>query len=211
MRPAREDGFTLIELLVASTILVVVVATISLALGLFFSATGETTDRLAESPEVQVASVYVTRDAQSAEFADTNVATAKTCAAGTWTGFTHLVSFAWRDPGTTTEVVGQDRAVVVSYVVATSASNPSQKELRRYACTKQFTVPGEAFPSTIATAADTQTLIALVDPSTPAPAASVTTTRVTMSMGVCTAKTGAAQCKNGVSLPFDLSVTRRVV
>ena len=198
-----ERGFTLIELVVATTVLGIIMSTISIALVLYLNATGETTDRLAESPELQIASVYLTRDAQSAEV------TTSDCAPSSWSGagFTELVSFGWRDPGDSTDI-DDDNAVVVSYVVAAGA-NPMQKELRRYECSLLLDTPGAVIPATIATADDTQTVIALVDPST-TPSATVSASTVAVSLDVCTAKTTAAQCKNaGTSVPFDLSVSRR--
>jgi prepilin-type N-terminal cleavage/methylation domain-containing protein len=195
-----EDGFTLIELVIATTVLGVIMSTIVLSLVLFLVSTGETTERLAESPEAQIASVYLTRDAQSAEV--TNV----TCGSP-WAGATHLVSFGWRDQGLLT-ALSDNRAFVVSYVVAAASGNPSQKELRRYECTSPLSAVGATI-SSVAAPFQRSTVVSLVDPSV-APTASTTTDVVNVAFAICTAKTGAPTCNNGTSLPFTLSVNRRV-
>lgn len=197
-----EDGFTLMEMVLATGLLTMVVGTIAMALVLYLRATEETTDRLAESPEAQIASVYLTRDAQSSVAAYDN----RRCAQDVWNGQAHLASFGWRDPGAETGI-DDDEAVVVSYVLTGSP----QRRLVRYACTAALDTPGSDVPSTIASSSttDTQTLVALVDPSTTT-TASVTTSTVAVSLDICTTESDAAVCKHGSSLPFDLSVTRRV-
>jgi prepilin-type N-terminal cleavage/methylation domain-containing protein len=195
-----DDGFTLIELVIATMVLGVIMSTIVLSLVLFLTTTGETTERLAESPEAQIASVYLTRDAQSAEVTD------KTCGSP-WSGATLLVSFGWRDQGALT-ALSDNRAFVVSYVVATAAGNPSQKELRRYQCVAPLTTPA-ATVSSIATATDQTTIVALIDPSI-TPTASTSADVVSVAFGICTAKSGSPTCNNGTSLPFVLSVNRRI-
>lgn len=197
----RDDsGFTLVELVITTTILGVVMSVLGTAFYVFFRTTGETAERLAESPALQIASTYLTRDAQSAQVFTS------TC--GSWpAGSSALASFGWRDPGATTGIA-DDRAVVVSYVVATG-SNPWQKQLDRHECTQAMTTPGAAFPAAIASGTKT-TVVAFVDP-TPAraPVANTTGNPVTIAFSVCTAKTTAAECKSGSSVPFSLSVTRR--
>lgn len=200
MRRRGQKGFTLIELLITTTVLGVVMGAVSMALVLFLTTTGETTERLAESPEAQIASVYLTRDAQSAEVTD------RTCGSP-WSGASHLVSFGWRDQGNVT-ALADNRAFVVSYVVAAASGNPSQKELRRYECVAPLTAP-TATISSIATATELTTVVGLVDPSVE-PTTSTSTDAVNVAFGICTAKAGAAACNSGSSLPFALSVNRRI-
>lgn len=199
-----ERGFTLIETLVAVTVMGVIVGAITTALMLFFTTTQDTTDRLAESPEAQIASTYLTRDAQSVQV------TTSRCAQSSWpAGSTHLASFGRRDPMASTDPT-DDRAVIASYVVST-ASGSTQKQLRRYECTDDtvFDTPGAAFPTSLATASDATIVIAYVDPSA---ATTITTsaTSTTASLSICTAKTATAECRNGTTLPFELTVARRV-
>lgn len=195
-----DSGFTLVELVITTTVLGIVMSVVGTAFFVFFRTTGETTERLAESPALQIASTYLTRDAQSAQVF--------TSRCGTWpAGSTSLAHFGWRDPGVATGI-GDDKAVVVSYVVS-AGSNPFQKQLDRYQCTIPMTTPGAAFPATLSSASKT-TVVAFLDP-TPAraPAANTTGNPVTIAFGVCTAKTTAAACNSGSSVPFSLSVTRR--
>lgn len=198
--PPDEDGFTLVELVIATTVLGVVMSTIVLSLVLFLATTGETTERLAESPEAQIASVYLTRDAQSAEVTD------KTCGSP-WAGATHLVSFGWRDQGALT-ALADNRAFVVSYVVASASGNPSQKELRRFECVAPLTAPAATI-SSVAVATEQMTVVSLVDPSV-TPTASTTAEVVNVAFAICTARAGTPTCNNGTSLPFALTVDRRV-
>ena len=197
----RDDsGFTLVELVITTTVLGIVMSVLGAAFYVFFRTTGETTERLAESPALQIASTYLTRDAQSAQVF------ASTC--GPWpAGSTSLASFGWRDPGATTGIA-DDRAVVVSYVVS-AGSNPFQKQLDRFECTAPMSTPGAAFPGALSSASKT-TVVAFVDP-TPAraPVADTSSNPVTIAFSVCTAKTTAAACNSGSSVPFSLSVTRR--
>jgi hypothetical protein len=194
---------TLIEVAVAVTVLGIVLGAITTALILFFTSTQETTERLAESPEMQIASTYLTRDAQSGQSALDN----SRCASSAWTGQTHFVSFGWREPGSTTSVT-DDRAMIVTYVVAQEAGS-FQKELRRYACEAALTTPGATFPTSISTATDTETVIAFVAPDAPVPSATVTSSTVGISLRVCTASTSSAVCKQGTGEPFNLTVSRR--
>lgn len=204
MTSQDQHGFTLIELIVTTTVLGIIMSTISIALVLYFSSTEETADRLAESPQAQIASVYFTRDAQSGEAAND----ASRCASNLWANpaNTHLVSFGWRDPGDSTDIL-DDNAAVVSYVVVAG----TQKELHRYECTAPLNTPGATFPSTITSGStyETQTLVSYVDPGT-TPTATVTSSKVTLSLAICTADDAGSQCKHGVGLPFDLAVSRRV-
>lgn len=195
-----ESGFTLIELVITTTVLGIVMSVVGAAFYVFFRTTGETTERLAESPALQIASTYLTRDVQSAQVFTS------TC--GSWpAGSSALASFGWRDPGATT-AIADDRAVVVSYVLA-AGSNPWQKQLDRYECTQPMTTPGAAFPAALSSGTRT-TVAAFVDPTpSKAPVANTTGNPVTIAFSVCTAKTTAAECNSGSSVPFSLSVARR--
>jgi type II secretory pathway pseudopilin PulG len=182
-----EHGFTLIELLITTMVTVIVVGTLAGALILVLTTSASTTERLSESPDLQIAAAYFGSDVQSAKTFPTTVACGPS---------TPLVAFAWTDPGTAV-ATSDDSAVVASYVVMTTGT---QKHVVRHYC------KGSAAP-------DTTTVVRYVDPATTpvatgacaAPCAAPTT--VSLTMQLCTADS-AGVCKDD-PFPFQVKATTR--
>lgn len=189
-----ESGFTLIELLLAVMLMGVIVAAVSGALIVMFTTTTETTERLSESPDLQIAAAYFGSDGQSA--------TAFNQSCGTHpAGSTVAVSFSWTDPGTDAATPTGDTGRKVSYVVE-SAGN--QKQLVRYAC---------VVPASGAETVERTMVVNYVRPSTtpvasctPSPCGTTTKT-VELPVTICTADASLA-CRND-PLDFTLRATRR--
>src|SRR6186713_848100 len=79
LRPERDDrGFTLIEMLIAITLLGIIIVPLSMAMIVFFRNSSATTDRMAESHDVQIASAYFAQDVQSVGARDWTSATLTT-------------------------------------------------------------------------------------------------------------------------------------
>ena len=183
MRGRDDDGFTLVELVLAVTLMGVVIGAVASAMIVMFTTTGETTERLSESPDLQLAAAYFGSDVQSA----------KTFTGSCGPAGTALVTMAWTDPGASPNpAAADDTERTVRYVVETAGT---QKTLVRYACT------GSGSP-------DKTTLVDFIDPtSTPtlactpgcgSPSSQWTALRI--EMRICTAD-AASVCKNP-PLPF---------
>src|SRR6266568_1910489 len=86
----REDGFTLAELLISTVILAIIFGVITEAMIVGLRTTDSTDQRIRESVDAQLASVYFSRDVQAA----TSVAVGNaTCG-----GAASVVTFSWTDP-----------------------------------------------------------------------------------------------------------------
>ena len=179
MRVRDDDGFTLVELVLAVTLMGVVIGAVASAMIVMFTTTGETTERLSESPDLQLAAAYFGSDVQSAQ---------------TFTGScgpvgTALVTLSWTDPGASPNpAAADDTQRTVRYVVETAGT---QKTLVRYACTNSGS-------------ADKTTLVDFVNPmSTPTLTCTpdcTSPTSMRIAMEICTAD-AANVCKND-PLPF---------
>lgn len=175
-----EEGFTLIELLIAVTMLGIIIGAVSSGLIVMFTTTEETTQRLSESPDLQIAAAYFGSDIQSASSVTIS------CSSST------VLTLTWTDPGLEPAAGGTDSTRTVNYVVSTVGN---QKELVRSAGINGGT-------------ADTTTLVNFLKPtSTPCPTQSGTPTTVSLPLEVCTANTSNV-CKDP-PLPFELKATRR--
>lgn len=99
---AGEGGFTLIELIVTMSIVSIVMGTLSMAIIVGLRTTDETTRRLADSHDLQLLSIYLPADAQSAVEGriDTSAATAIGCTPPDPSG-TNVLHLAWDEPGGT--------------------------------------------------------------------------------------------------------------
>jgi prepilin-type N-terminal cleavage/methylation domain-containing protein len=86
-----EAGFTLAELLVVIAILGIIAGTLGVAFVVSGKSAADTTQRLKESHDAQLASAYLAADVQSAQFI-----TATTCApSAPLTGQTNLINFSY--------------------------------------------------------------------------------------------------------------------
>jgi prepilin-type N-terminal cleavage/methylation domain-containing protein len=137
-RPARDDGVTLIEVLIVVVLLGVIVAPLTGAIIVFIRNTNETTNRMAESHDAQIAAAYFAQDVQSIGVRDwsappypgvQSIELNAPAAGGLYpcgTGSAALVRLAWDDPA-----VGAPSVRRVSYVVQTIGS---ERQLHRIAC-----------------------------------------------------------------------------
>ena len=181
----RDDhGFTLIELLLSVMLMGTIVAAVSGALLVMFTTTEDTTQRLSESPDLQIASVYFGSDVQSAEVVD--VATG-TC--GSDPGLTPLLDLSWRDPGAL-PAIGDDTNRTASYFVATAGN---QRQLVRKLCV------GAEVPHAT-------TLVNYVNPTT-MPTVTCTSAECAIETKICTAD-GTNVCTSE-ELTFTLLGNRR--
>jgi len=122
-----EGGFTLMELLMAVTILGIIISALAGGLIAYMRVSGETADRLGETPQIQVASTYFASDVQSAE----RVRADEFLCGGAADGRL-LVSLNWTDPHPDPS---DDVPVNVSYVSAVvTSTNQEQVEIRRLSC-----------------------------------------------------------------------------
>lgn len=193
----EEPGFTLIETVIATMIIGIVVATIAGALILLYSTMESTTERLSESPDLQIAAAYFGSDVQSAEAFDQTCGTVPV-------GATRIADFSWTDPGAA-PTSADDRALAISYAVVPEGT---QKQLVRYSC-----VPPAAV--------DEVTVVHYLDPTTnPAiecadaagivePCSAGTSSTVRLPLTICTADTSGV-CKDD-PFSFELKATRRKV
>lgn len=191
-----NDGFTLIELLVSTMIVGIVLGAVFGSLALYFNTVTDTTDRLTESPSLQIVSSWFGTDAASSS--------GFTAACGAPAG--PLVSFSWTDPGGDT-ITTDDRAMSVSYVVESSPGNVHQKVLNRYSCiggTAQSTITVMSYLSP--RTADTPKL--WCDGLAAATCTTATKT-VAITFAMCTAKTTAAECMR-TSVPAEVQGHRRM-
>jgi prepilin-type N-terminal cleavage/methylation domain-containing protein len=136
-RSRREDGFTLVELLIVVVILGVVIAPLTVGIILFLRNTDQTSDRMSESHDAQIAAAYFAQDVRNSglrnwndldtpygpvQAIELNVdATGGLHPCGTSETGPALVRFAWDD------LVDSSRAMRVAYVVA-------GRELHRITC-----------------------------------------------------------------------------
>ena len=90
-RSKHDAGFTLIELLVSIGIVGIIVPAIAAAFILGFNTTGQTTDRITDSADLQIAAAYFAKDVQSS---DSVSKTDTQCS-----GVTPAARFAWVDNG----------------------------------------------------------------------------------------------------------------
>ncbi len=129
-----EAGFTLIELIVTIAILPIVVGGISVALISVFSLQGSVTNRISDSNDSLVASVYFNRDVQSAE----QMTTSPTVACGptpapTNPAQTQLLGLEW---GANTSAPGGYDSVVsyVSVPEVNTQTNATTYKMLRQVC-----------------------------------------------------------------------------
>jgi len=207
MSRGREvDGFTLVELLISTTIVGIVLSAVFGSMILYFNTVTDTTDRLSESPSLQIVSSWFGVDAQSAaDFIDPG---------GCSFPLSPLVRFRWTDPGMTTGSL-DNKVVAVAYSVENDVSNVNQKVLKRYSCTEGPPVGGVKTTSV-------STVMNFISPVDPAdrPAllcdgiasltgsCSSTTKTVSLTFSMCTANAAAATCKRG-SVPARVQGHRR--
>lgn len=192
--PARDErGFTLIEAVVGVAILGIVMVAMATAMILYFRTTDATTQKLSESPGLQLAAAYFASDAQS-----TNAALAAQDCLGA--GQARLVSFRWRDPGVKANFTTDDRNVVVSYVVVRVGS---QDELWRNRCVGGLDTDGTR--SNEIGAVSSSHLVKFIDPTT-VPLATTVGSVTKVAMVLCTS-TGTA-CRDE-QVGFSLTGTRR--
>jgi prepilin-type N-terminal cleavage/methylation domain-containing protein len=142
LRPERDDrGFTLIEMLVAVTLLGIIIVPLSMAMIVFFKNSSATTDRMAESHDVQIASAYFAQDVQSVGARDWTSSTLATMQSidvspfpGSFpcgSGGTELVRFRWDNPSVTPGVPPTDTRVTY---VAQGGTGGTERQLHRRAC-----------------------------------------------------------------------------
>ncbi|GAA1770904.1 type II secretion system protein [Luedemannella helvata] len=145
----RDDrGFTLTELLVAIVILGIIIVPLTNGLLAFFKHTDETTGRLSESHDIQIAAAYFAQDVASVGVRDwsatgfpllasveVNVAAASGRACGVAGTPAALIRLAWDDP---TDASGDPRTVRAAYLVQTV---DGETRLRRITCVGASTVP----------------------------------------------------------------------
>lgn len=182
-----ERGFTLIEMLIASMVVVMVVGVIGTGLVVVFRTTEETTQRLAESPDLQIAAAYFGSDVQSAQTFSGSCGPASPAP---------LVTLSWTDPGTDPAAGVGDTTRVVTYV-ATTVGN--QKELVRYSCIDGGTPASSTLVNYIQ---PTTSPTVACDPDCTSPAT------MSISMAICTADSSNA-CEDA-PLSFELKATRRM-
>lgn len=147
----RDDGFTLVELLLVIVILAVIIAPLTAAVVVYLRNTGQTTDRMAQSHDVQIAAVWFTQDVQNIGIRDwTNkdagfppLPSIETNAPATGGAFrcgppgtpTAVVRFAWDDPA-----AGGPVRLRVAYVIT---STGEERQLRRLTCDEDGDITSE--------------------------------------------------------------------
>jgi prepilin-type N-terminal cleavage/methylation domain-containing protein len=189
-----ETGFTLLELLIAVTILGIIISALAGGIIAYMRVSGETADRLSETPEIQLTAAHFASDVQGA---DTVQEGAQVCGT-TPPGAVPLVSFSWKDPGTLPVDTSDDRPMSASYVyAAVSTSRRQQIELQRFFCVESLV-------------AQQITLVNLGNPNTP-PAVDCMTLRnpsscgrpgsVNLALHLCTASS-TKECRDD-----DIAVT----
>lgn len=191
----RTDGFTLIELLLSTMIVGIVLGAVFGSLVLYFNTVTDTTDRLTESPSLQLVSSWFGTDAASAE-AYTYPAAPCVQPSGT-----RLVNFSWTDQGETTGSL-DNKVVSVAYAVENDTAPSHQKVLKRYACTEGPPVGGAKTTSVITVmhylspvAAESPTLLCGATSVSPATSCPSGTSTITIEFRMCTANTSAATCR----------------
>ena len=153
-RPSLRDerGFTLVEMLITVAILGIIIVPLANALIGFFRNSADTTGRLSESHDVQIAAAYFAQDVQSVgvhdwktsgfplkQSVETNVTgTAGVNPCGT-SSTPAVIRLAWDDP---TAAVGEPPTAVASYYVQTVGG---ESQLHRKLCKGSgATLPGPA-------------------------------------------------------------------
>lgn len=119
-RTGSTDGFTLVELLVAITILVVITGPLASAVVMALRTTGDATDRLARSHDIQTTETTFASDVQSSRALEVLTGAASGC--GHPTAF--LLRLSWTDT--------QPR--IVTYTVETDAGS-GETQMVRWTCT----------------------------------------------------------------------------
>jgi prepilin-type N-terminal cleavage/methylation domain-containing protein len=152
--PRRDErGFTLIEVLISVVILGIIIVPLGNALFGFFRNTADTTGRLSESHDLQIAAAYFAQDVQSVgrrnwtsvDFPfNQSVEVGVAAGSGLYpcsTGSTPAaaVRLAWDDP---TDASNDPPTVIVSYFVLTVGT---ESQLHRLKCTR----PPSGGPSTV--------------------------------------------------------------
>lgn len=195
MMTARDErGFTLIEAVISVAILGIVMAALATAMILYFRTTDATTQKLSESPGLQLAASYFASDAQSNDIA---LGSQDCLGAGQASA---LVSFRWQDPGVNANFTTDDRNVVVSYLVVQVGT---QKQLWRNRCEGALNTDGTR-SNEIGTLSSTH-LVKFIDPMTN-PAATTSGPQTKVEMVLCTS-TGST-CRDE-QVRFSLNGTRR--
>ena len=113
-----EHGFTLAELLISTVILAIIFGVIAEAMMVGLKTTDKTDQRVRESVDAQITSVYFARDVQAAKTVYLGDAS-PSCG-----GASSTISFSWADPAS-------GAAKRVSYVLTT---NGDEQLLTRWAC-----------------------------------------------------------------------------
>jgi prepilin-type N-terminal cleavage/methylation domain-containing protein len=166
-RPA-DEGFTLVELMVAVAILGIVMGAITAATIVGLRTTDETSTRLSESHNAQMASTFFAHDVASAS----DVSLTDTACSG---GATVVVRFAWSEY---TTAAGTSVPKVASYVVEHDAAE--KRLVRRLCAGAGVTLVGSVavvhFPLSVANP------VIACDLATPGTCPSATPTTVTLSM-----------------------------
>ena len=120
----REQGFTLVELLIAISLTGVIMGPLLTALFIGFRSSSEAAQRLAESHDAQLATIFFSGDVQSSDV----VQPSDICVTST-----PLVALRWTE-GTASTVVRQ-----ASYEVRTDPLS-GERQLLRHLCTTPGTV-----------------------------------------------------------------------
>lgn len=191
-----EDGFTLIEMVIAVMVLGVVIASIAMGMIVMFRTTEETTQRLSESPDLQIAAAYFGSDVQSAQ------SFTGTCGSPP-AGSTTLVTLSWIDPGAdpASGAGAGDTTRVASYVLSDGATQ--NDELVRWYCDGS----GPAVSTTLVNYVKPATTPAVE--CSPAPCGGTTETVRIHTIIICTADASGV-CKDD-TLEFELKASRRTV
>lgn len=143
-RIRRDGGFTLVELLITVVILGVITLPLGNLVIEYFTSTTQTTARLAESHDAQIAAAYFAQDTASAGRRDANQLLQPSIWAGTPSGApydcgsgTPVVLFAW-DEFDSTDISAGSTVIEVGYVINTVGS---ERQLQRVYCGGPGTAP----------------------------------------------------------------------
>lgn len=116
----REDGFTLIELMVVLSIMTVVLAAVGTAIITVLKITDDTSSRMSESHDAQLASAYFANDVESAVTVTTTSGGYGPCG-----NSNAIVNFEWKDIG-----IGNTNTAVATSTVASYATSTVGTQIR---------------------------------------------------------------------------------